>query len=88
MRLKFSTSAFYLAFSFLIGATSAKASGQKTNVVAVDGVLCDLVRTVASKSADVFCVIPPTGDPHYYRLTPKDLKAISRADIIFHNGFT
>ena len=35
------------------------------NLVAFDGVLCDLVRTVASKSANVFCVIPPTGDPHF-----------------------
>ncbi len=56
-------------------------------MVAFDGVLCDLVSKVASTSADVFCVIPPTGDPHFYRLKPKDLQAIAKADIVFHNGF-
>ena len=56
-------------------------------MVAFDGILCDLVSTLASNSADVFCVIPPTGDPHFYRLKPKDLQAIAKADIVFHNGF-
>ncbi len=32
-------------------------------------------------------MIPPTGDPHFYRLKPKDLQAIANADIVFHNGF-
>ncbi len=32
-------------------------------------------------------MIPPTGDPHFYRLKPKDLQAIAKADIVFHNGF-
>ena len=75
------------AFSFLLGTSLSKADGVKPSLVAFDGVLCDLVRTVASKSAEVFCVIPPTGDPHFYRLKPKDLKAIAEADIVFHNGF-
>ena len=73
--------------SFLLGSNLAKAEDRKPIVVAFDGVLCDLVRTVASKSVDVFCVIPPSGDPHFYRLKPKDLQAIAKADIVFHNGF-
>ncbi len=73
--------------TLLLGSNLAKASTDKPNLVAFDGVLCDLVQTVASKSADVDCVIPPNGDPHYYRLKPKDLEVIRKADIIFHNGF-
>ena len=73
--------------SLFFGSSIAKASAVKPAVVAFDGVLCDVVRTIASKSADVYCVIPPTGDPHYYRLKPKDLQAIAKADIVFHNGF-
>ena len=73
--------------SLLLGSSLAKASTDKPNLVAFDGVLCDLVQTVASNSADFYCVIPPTGDPHYYRLKPKDLEAIRKADIVFHNGF-
>ncbi len=59
----------------------------RPKIVAVDGILCDLVNTIASESANIFCVIPPTGDPHFYRLKPKDLQAIAKADIVFHNGF-
>tara|TARA_Y100001968_G_scaffold288949_1_gene291601 strand:- start:709 stop:1704 length:996 start_codon:yes stop_codon:yes gene_type:complete len=73
--------------SIALGSDIVKASPDRPDLVAFDGVLCDLVKTVASKSADVYCVIPPTGDPHYYRLKPKDLKAIANADIVFHNGF-
>ncbi len=73
--------------SLFFGSSQVKALEDKAEVVAFDGVLCDLVRTIASTSADVFCVIPPSGDPHFYRLKPKDLQAIAKADIVFHNGF-
>ncbi len=76
-----------VACSFLLGSSLVKASGVKPSVVAFDGILCDLVRTLGSKSVDVFCVVPPTGDPHFYRLKPKDLEAIAKAEIVFHNGF-
>tara|TARA_B100000700_G_scaffold331081_1_gene461279 strand:- start:7994 stop:8917 length:924 start_codon:yes stop_codon:yes gene_type:complete len=78
---------FSLASSLVFGSNLVKAYESKPILVAFDGVLCDLVRTLASKSADVFCVIPPTGDPHFYRLKPKDLKAIGSANTVFHNGF-
>ena len=71
--------AFSFFSSLALGINLAKASEIKPILVALDGVLCDLVRTVTSNSADVFCIIPPTGDPHFYRLKPKDLKAIAKA---------
>ncbi len=78
---------FSFICSLFLGTSVGKTSEVKPSVVAFDGVLCDLTRTVASNSVDVFCVIPPTGDPHFYRLKPKDLEAIANADIVFHNGF-
>ncbi len=87
MKGQFALTGVAFVCSFFFGLKPAKASEVKPQVVAFDGVLCDLVHTVASNSADVFCVIPPTGDPHFYRLKPKDLKAIANADIVFHNGF-
>lgn len=56
-------------------------------VIAVDGVLCDLTRTLVSSSATVTCLIPPGGDPHNYRLRPSDRKALAKASLVLHNGF-
>ena len=87
MRIRSSLAGLSVFFGLLLGSSPVKAAENKPNVIAFDGILCDLVETIASDSANVFCVIPPTGDPHYYRLKPKDLEAIAKADIVFHNGF-
>ena len=57
------------------------------SVVAVDGTLCDLTRTLAGTAISVTCLIPPGGDPHGYRLKPSDRQALSRADLVVHVGF-
>ena len=56
-------------------------------VVAVDGTLCDITRTLAGSSARVTCLIPPGGDPHGYRLKPSDRRALSNASLVVHIGF-
>ena len=56
-------------------------------VVAVDGVLCDLTRTLARSAAEVVCLISPGGDPHEHRLRPSDRQALSKAALVLHNGF-
>ena len=57
------------------------------SVVAVDGTLCDLTRTLAGTAVSVTCLIPPGGDPHGYRLKPSDRQALSKADLVVHVGF-
>lgn len=57
------------------------------SVVAVDGTLCDLTRTLAGTAIRVTCLIPPGGDPHGYRLKPSDRQALSKADLVVHVGF-
>ncbi len=56
-------------------------------VVAIDGVLCDLTRTLAGSAAEVVCLIPADGDPHDYRLRPSDRRALANASLVLHNGF-
>ena len=63
----------------------AKAS--QPSVVAVDGTLCDLTRTLAGTAVSVTCLIPPGGDPHGYRLKPSDRQALSKSDLVVHVGF-
>ena len=63
------------------------AQASQPSVVAVDGTLCDLTRTLAGAAVSVTCLIPPGGDPHGYRLKPSERKALSKADLIVHIGF-
>jgi zinc/manganese transport system substrate-binding protein len=63
------------------------AQASQPSVVAVDGTLCDLTRTLAGTAFSVTCLIPPGGDPHGYRLKPSDRQALSKADLVFHVGF-
>lgn len=69
------------------GVLVAPVQAAQPSVVAVDGTLCDLTRTVAGSSVKVTCLIPPGGDPHGYRLKPSDRQALATAKLILHNGF-
>ena len=56
-------------------------------VVAVDGVLCDLTRTLAADQARVVCLIPAGRDPHQAVLRPSDREAIAEARLALLNGY-
>ena len=70
-----------------IGASVVPVYAGQPVVVAVDGTLCDLTKTLAADAASVTCLIPPGGDPHSYRLKPSDRAVIAKSDLIFHIGF-
>ena len=70
-----------------LGAGVVPAHAAQPVVVAVDGTLCDLTKTLAADAASVTCLIPPGGDPHSYRLKPSDRAVIAKSDLIFHIGF-
>ena len=86
MRLPLAYSAgVCVALAFGAGVVPAHAA--QPVVVAVDGTLCDLTKTLAAAAASVTCLIPPGGDPHSYRLKPSDRAVIAKSDLIFHIGF-
>ena len=70
-----------------LGAGVVPAYAAQPVVVAVDGTLCNLTKTLAAGAASVTCLIPPGGDPHSYRLKPSDRAVIAKSDLIFHIGF-
>lgn len=82
-----------LAFlAMLLGAASlAQVSPVRASspplVVAADGVLCDLTRTLAADQARVTCLIPAGGDPHQAGLRPRDRQAIADASLVLLNGY-
>ena len=59
-----------VSLALAIGAAVVPAHAAQPVVVAVDGTLCDLTKTLAAGAASVTCLIPPGGDPHSYRLKP------------------
>ena len=70
-----------------LGAAVVPAHAAQPVVVAVDGTLCDITKTLAGAAASVTCLIPPGGDPHSYRLKPSDRSQISKSDLVIHIGF-
>ncbi|MFL0738640.1 MAG: metal ABC transporter substrate-binding protein [Prochlorococcus sp.] len=70
-----------------VSATQTPAQASQPTVVAIDGVLCDLTRTLVAKDVKVVCLIQPGSDPHNYRLKPSDRQALSKASLVLHNGF-
>jgi len=67
-------------------ATSAGATGAEV-IVAADGVLCDLTRTLVQSAATVVCLVPPGEDPHGLRLTPEQRQQLARARRVYITGY-
>ncbi len=66
------------------GAPAARSG--KVQAVTTLPLFADFVRNVGGDRVDVTAIVPPGAEPHTYQPTPQDAVAISRADVIFHNG--
>jgi len=75
-----------MGFSALAGLLLA-AAPPLPSVVAVDGVLCDLTRSLVQGSARVTCLVPPGADPHAMALRGSDRQALSSAQLVLVNGY-
>ncbi len=81
----------FLLFFLLMLASCNKPGGKKTTnqklkIVCTIGMISDIVKQVAGDAADVYGLMGPGVDPHLYKATPNDVKALFDADIIFYNG--
>ena len=56
-------------------------------VVAADGVLCDLTRTLAEGLITVVCLLPASQDPHQAALRPSDRQVLAQSDLVLVNGY-
>ncbi len=55
------------------------------SVVVTTGILADLVTQVTGDRAEVTSLVPPTGDPHSYEPSLRDIRSIVYADAAFSN---
>ncbi|WP_301420661.1 manganese ABC transporter substrate-binding lipoprotein MntC [Mammaliicoccus lentus] len=59
----------------------------KLKIVTTNSILGDMTKEVTKDNAEITSVVPIGQDPHEYEIKPKDVKAITDADIIIYNGF-
>ena len=76
-----------VSLGLTLGLGVVPAQAAQPVVVAVDGTLCDITKTLAGSAASVTCLIPPGGDPHSYRLKPSDRSQLAKSDLVLHIGF-
>nr|WP_038001263.1 metal ABC transporter substrate-binding protein [Synechococcus sp. RS9909] len=76
-----------LPMSLSLAALLLASSPAKPAIVAADGVLCDLTRTLVRDQASVLCLIPAGADPHTLSLRPADRRNLNKARLILINGY-
>lgn len=73
----------------LVGAACGQSSttrAEKPSIVVTHAILASVVQEVVGDRVDVRIIIPNGKDPHEYSPTPRDIEAISKADLIVRNG--
>jgi zinc/manganese transport system substrate-binding protein len=70
--------------ALLLSACQRQAS---VEVIAADGVLCDLTRRLAAADLRVDCLLEPDDDPHQFLLNPRQSREVQQARLVLINGF-
>ncbi len=60
---------------------------EQPKIVASHNIICDLVQTIAQVTIDLTCLIDANQDPHTYRPTPSQRKAMEEAQLILYGGY-
>lgn len=74
----------FLAIS--CGKKKAETPNDTLTIAATTGMIADIVRNVAGDKATVEGIIGEGVDPHVYKPTSVDVKALQAADLVFYNG--
>ena len=64
----------------------ARTGGGRYHVVTTCGMVTDIVRIVAGDKAEVVGLLGEGVDPHLYKPTRSDVKALMEADVVFYSG--
>lgn len=72
------------AGALLLTACQRQAS---VEVIAADGVLCDLTRRLAAADLRVDCLLDPDDDPHQFLLSPLQSREVQQARLVLINGY-
>ena len=84
--------ALVIAFLIILAACGNQSNHEhhshegKLKVVTTNSILYDMVKRVGGNKVDVHSIVPVGQDPHEYEVKPKDIKALTDADVVFYNG--
>ena len=84
---RFTSAAFALAALGPALALAACGPSRGPEVVAADGVLCDLALRLAGSDLQVACLLQPGDDPHQFHLTPQQSQQLKGAQLVLINGY-
>ena len=70
----------------LQSSSPAGSGADNPQVLAADGVLCDLTRTLATPSITVHCLLSGGEDPHSFSLSPEQRGRLEQSDLVLING--
>ena len=70
----------------LQSSSPAESGADNLQVLAADGVLCDLTRTLATSSFTVHCLLSGEEDPHTFSLSPEQRGILEQSDLVLING--
>jgi len=68
------------------GEDDRAASGDRVTVVATTTQAADFARNVGGADVEVVGLLAPNADPHEYEVRPRELQALSEADLIVRSG--
>lgn len=69
------------------GGDTSKKENKKLKVVTTNTILADMTKQVTKSDASIKSIVPIGQDPHNHEVKPKDIKALTDADVIIYNGF-
>jgi len=77
-----------LAICFMCSCESVDSQDEASSksVVATTQMIADMARNIAGENVTVRSLMGPGVDPHFYKATQGDLKALQDADLILYNG--
>jgi manganese/zinc/iron transport system substrate-binding protein len=55
-------------------------------VVCTTGMVADMLRNLGGSHVEVRALMGPGVDPHLYKATPRDVRALTSADVVFYSG--
>ena len=76
-----------ILFVFFIVLLPSYSYANKLNIVATTGMIGDVVQNIGGNHVKVKNLMDSGVDPHLYRPTSSDMRALSQADIVFYNGY-
>jgi len=62
------------------------AQGERPKVAASTTIVADVLARVGGDDIDLTTTLPPGADPHEFEPTPREIEALSQADVLFISG--